>query len=157
MVELAGSERLTVACARWHHKPQESWTVPGHIGEALKAADDDGGLERAAQADRSLGAVEGDRSHGAGLVGTLVQHLVERVEITRELCVALLDGAEQLDDRRGSIGLQRPVLAVAAGEGAGGVAGAGCEDREQVRHAGLGRDRKTTRLNYSHQWATRMP
>ena len=38
---MAGSDPLTVAWAREHHRPAEEWTVPTHIGEALKAADDD--------------------------------------------------------------------------------------------------------------------
>jgi hypothetical protein len=38
---LAGSAPLTVAWAAEHHLPPDQWTVPVHIGEALKAADDD--------------------------------------------------------------------------------------------------------------------
>lgn len=38
---MAGSDPLTVAWAREHHRPASEWTVPAHIGEALKAADDD--------------------------------------------------------------------------------------------------------------------
>ncbi len=41
LLGLAGSAPLTVAWAREHHLPAEDWTVPRHIGEALKAADDD--------------------------------------------------------------------------------------------------------------------
>lgn len=41
LLELAGSDPLTVAWAREHHLPAEAWTVPHHLGEALKAADDD--------------------------------------------------------------------------------------------------------------------
>lgn len=41
LLELAGSDPLTVAWAREHHLPPEQWTVPRDIGEALKAADDD--------------------------------------------------------------------------------------------------------------------
>ena len=41
MLELAGSDPLTVAWAREHHHPEADWTVDTSIGEALKAADDD--------------------------------------------------------------------------------------------------------------------
>lgn len=41
MLALAGSDPLTVAWAREHHSPRESWTVPRPVGDALKAADDD--------------------------------------------------------------------------------------------------------------------
>ena len=41
LLGLAGSAPLTVAWAAEHHLPAEDWTVPRHIGEALKAADDD--------------------------------------------------------------------------------------------------------------------
>lgn len=41
LLEMAGSEPLTVAWAREHHLPPEAWTVPQEVGEALKAADDD--------------------------------------------------------------------------------------------------------------------
>lgn len=41
MLELAGSDRLTVAWTREHHQPVDMWTVPGHLADALKAADDD--------------------------------------------------------------------------------------------------------------------
>jgi hypothetical protein len=37
----AGSAALTVSWAREHHMPPESWTLPGHLAAALKAADDD--------------------------------------------------------------------------------------------------------------------
>jgi len=40
-LELAGSDPLTVSWAREHHLPEDQWTVPVVIGEALKAADDD--------------------------------------------------------------------------------------------------------------------
>ena len=40
-LELAGSDPLTVAWAREHHLPEESWSVPVDIGRALKDADDD--------------------------------------------------------------------------------------------------------------------
>jgi hypothetical protein len=36
-----GSDPLTVAWAREHHRPPATWTVPRHIADALKAADDD--------------------------------------------------------------------------------------------------------------------
>jgi putative nucleotidyltransferase with HDIG domain len=41
MLALAGSHPLTVTWARQHHQPAEEWLVPRHLGEALKAADDD--------------------------------------------------------------------------------------------------------------------
>jgi hypothetical protein len=41
LLELAGSDPLTVAWTREHHRPPEEWTVPRHLGDALKAADDD--------------------------------------------------------------------------------------------------------------------
>jgi hypothetical protein len=41
MLDLAGSDALTTAWAREHHLPRARWTVPGNIGDALKAADDD--------------------------------------------------------------------------------------------------------------------
>lgn len=41
MLALAGSDTLTVAWAREHHRPPDGWTVPGHLAAALKAADDD--------------------------------------------------------------------------------------------------------------------
>jgi len=41
VLEIAGSDPLTVAWARGHHLPPEQWTVPAEIGAALKAADDD--------------------------------------------------------------------------------------------------------------------
>lgn len=41
LLDLAGSDPLTVAWAREHHLPPEEWTVPAEIGAALKAADDD--------------------------------------------------------------------------------------------------------------------
>jgi hypothetical protein len=41
LLALAGSDPLTVAWARDHHRPSEDWEVPRHLGEALKAADDD--------------------------------------------------------------------------------------------------------------------
>lgn len=37
----AGSDPLTVAWAREHHLPEDRWSVPGPVGRALKAADDD--------------------------------------------------------------------------------------------------------------------
>ena len=37
----AGSDLLTVAWAREHHRPEREWTVPLDVGRALKAADDD--------------------------------------------------------------------------------------------------------------------
>jgi hypothetical protein len=41
LLTAAGSHPLTVAWARQHHLPEASWTVPGPVGRALKAADDD--------------------------------------------------------------------------------------------------------------------
>lgn len=41
LLELAGSDPLTVAWAREHHLPPDEWTLPRHLAEALKAADDD--------------------------------------------------------------------------------------------------------------------
>jgi len=38
---LAGSDPLTVAWAREHHRPRDQWTIDPHTAEALKAADDD--------------------------------------------------------------------------------------------------------------------
>jgi hypothetical protein len=38
---LAGSDPLTVAWAREHHRPEDQWTVPVAIGRALRDADDD--------------------------------------------------------------------------------------------------------------------
>ena len=37
----AGSDPLTISWAAEHHLPPERWTVPEHVGAALKAADDD--------------------------------------------------------------------------------------------------------------------
>jgi hypothetical protein len=41
LLEMAGSDPLTVAWAREHHRPESEWTVDPHIAGALKAADDD--------------------------------------------------------------------------------------------------------------------
>ena len=41
LLELAGSDPLTVAWTREHHLPPDSWTVPSALAEALKAADND--------------------------------------------------------------------------------------------------------------------
>jgi hypothetical protein len=41
LLELAGSDPLTVAWAREHHRPESEWTIPRHLADALKAADDD--------------------------------------------------------------------------------------------------------------------
>jgi hypothetical protein len=40
-LELAGSDPLTVAWAREHHLPEDEWSIPRHLGDALKEADDD--------------------------------------------------------------------------------------------------------------------
>jgi hypothetical protein len=41
LLAMAGSDPLTVAWARQHHRPQSEWTVPVAIGQVLKDADDD--------------------------------------------------------------------------------------------------------------------
>lgn len=41
LLELAGSDPLTVAWARQHHRPAGRWSVPETIGTALRDADDD--------------------------------------------------------------------------------------------------------------------
>jgi len=41
MLELAGSDPLTVAWTRQHHLPPEEWTVAPELARALKDADDD--------------------------------------------------------------------------------------------------------------------
>lgn len=41
LLELAGSDPLTVAWAREHHLPADAWTVRRDLAEVLKAADDD--------------------------------------------------------------------------------------------------------------------
>jgi hypothetical protein len=41
MLDMAGSEALTSAWAREHHLPPDQWTVPPHLAQALKNADDD--------------------------------------------------------------------------------------------------------------------
>lgn len=41
LLELAGSDPLTVAWAREHHLPEERWSVPAEVGRALRDADDD--------------------------------------------------------------------------------------------------------------------
>lgn len=41
LLALAGSDPLTVAWAREHHRPPDEWTVPAEVGHALRAADDD--------------------------------------------------------------------------------------------------------------------
>jgi hypothetical protein len=41
LLELAGSDPLTVAWTREHHRPQSEWTVDPPLARALKAADDD--------------------------------------------------------------------------------------------------------------------
>ena len=40
-LELAGADPITVAWAREHHLPEDQWTIPRHLGDALKEADDD--------------------------------------------------------------------------------------------------------------------
>ena len=41
LLQMAGSDPLTVAWAREHHRPESEWTVPRPTADALKAADDD--------------------------------------------------------------------------------------------------------------------
>jgi hypothetical protein len=41
LLELAGSDPLTVAWTREHHLPASEWSLPSHLAAALKAADDD--------------------------------------------------------------------------------------------------------------------
>ena len=41
LLALAGSDPLTVAWTREHHLPEDQWTVPKHLADVLKAADDD--------------------------------------------------------------------------------------------------------------------
>lgn len=41
LLALAGSDPLTIAWAREHHRPDVEWTVPRALGDVLKAADDD--------------------------------------------------------------------------------------------------------------------
>ncbi|MBK5221497.1 MAG: HD domain-containing protein [Acidimicrobiia bacterium] len=41
LLELAGSDPVTVAWAREHHWPEAMWTLPPHLAHALKDADDD--------------------------------------------------------------------------------------------------------------------
>jgi hypothetical protein len=41
LLALAGSDPLTVAWAREHHRPEDDWSVDVHIGRVLHAADDD--------------------------------------------------------------------------------------------------------------------
>ena len=41
MLAMAGSDPLTVTWSRQHHLPPEEWTLPRHLAEALKQADDD--------------------------------------------------------------------------------------------------------------------
>ena len=41
LLELAGSDPLTVAWTREHHRPEAEWTVPRELADVLKAADDD--------------------------------------------------------------------------------------------------------------------
>lgn len=41
LLEMAGSDPLTVAWAREHHHPEDDWSVPLDLGRTLKEADDD--------------------------------------------------------------------------------------------------------------------
>jgi hypothetical protein len=41
LLQLAGSDALTVAWTREHHDPRESWTVPSDVADVLDACDND--------------------------------------------------------------------------------------------------------------------
>lgn len=41
LLGMAGSDAFTIAWTREHHLDEESWTVPKHLGSALREADDD--------------------------------------------------------------------------------------------------------------------
>ena len=41
MLEIAGSDRLTITWAAEHHLPPDRWSLDGKIADTLKAADDD--------------------------------------------------------------------------------------------------------------------
>ncbi len=41
LLAMAGSDPLTVAWAREHHRPREDWTVPLLVADAIDAADND--------------------------------------------------------------------------------------------------------------------
>ena len=41
LLQMAGSDSLTITWAREHHLPAERWTINRKTGEALAAADDD--------------------------------------------------------------------------------------------------------------------
>jgi hypothetical protein len=41
LLGMAGSDPLTEAWARQHHRPSDQWTIDAEVGAALKAADDD--------------------------------------------------------------------------------------------------------------------
>ena len=41
LLELAGSDPLTVAWAREHHLPSEQWTIDAAVAAAIDAADND--------------------------------------------------------------------------------------------------------------------
>lgn len=41
LLEMAGSDPLTIAWAEEHHKPADQWTVERHIADVLHAVDDD--------------------------------------------------------------------------------------------------------------------
>lgn len=41
MLAMAGSDSLTITWTREHHLPEEEWTLPPRIAQALKASDDD--------------------------------------------------------------------------------------------------------------------
>ncbi len=41
LLELAGSDPLTIAWAREHHNPRDTWTVPADIADVLDACDND--------------------------------------------------------------------------------------------------------------------
>lgn len=41
LLAMADSHHLVVAWTREHHLPPDHWSIPGHLAEALNAADDD--------------------------------------------------------------------------------------------------------------------
>ncbi len=41
MLEMAGSDELTVAWAEQHHRPCDEWTIDADVAQVLHAADDD--------------------------------------------------------------------------------------------------------------------
>ena len=68
------------------------------------------------QSDGVVGPLQGRRGHGAGLGRADAQQRGQLAGVVEELAVAGLDRRQQLDDGVAGVGLQRPVLGVAAGE-----------------------------------------